>query len=59
VLPAVEAMRAALADLKQRGARVLIGVAAMPRGDALRLADALPELHVLVIGKPAEAVGRF
>jgi hypothetical protein len=54
-LPAADAMRAALSDLKQRGARVLIGVAAMPRGEALRLADALPELHVLVIGKPTEA----
>ena len=27
----------------------------MPRGEALRLADELPELHVLVVGKPVEA----
>jgi hypothetical protein len=26
----------------------------MPRGEALRLADAAPELHVLVVGKPVE-----
>jgi hypothetical protein len=53
--PALDAMRGALADLKQRGARILVGVAAMPRGEALRLADALPELHVLIIGKPSES----
>jgi hypothetical protein len=51
----VEAMRAGLAAVKQQGARVLVGLAALPRGEALRLADEVPELHVLVVGKPFEA----
>jgi hypothetical protein len=50
-----EAMQAGLAEVKQKGAQVLIGLAALPRGEALRLADRLPELHVLVVGKPSEA----
>jgi 2',3'-cyclic-nucleotide 2'-phosphodiesterase (5'-nucleotidase family) len=49
-----DAMKAGLAEVKQRGATVLIGLAAMPRGEAMRLADKLPELHMLVIGKPIE-----
>ncbi len=53
--PALDAMRAGLAEVKQKGAKVLIGAAAIPRGEALRLADNLPELHVLVVGKPFEA----
>ena len=51
--PAEAAMRAALADLKKQGATILVGLAALPRGEALRLADNLPELHVLVVGKPS------
>jgi hypothetical protein len=29
-------------------------MAALPRGEALRIADAFPELHVLAVGKPVE-----
>jgi hypothetical protein len=50
-----EAMQAGLAAVKQQGATILVGLATLPRGEALRLADRLPELHVLVIGKPVEA----
>jgi hypothetical protein len=50
-----EAMAAGLAAVKAQGAQVLIGLAALPRGEALRIADKLPELHVLVVGKPVEA----
>jgi hypothetical protein len=53
--PPFEAMQAGLAEVKQKGATVLIGLAALPRGEALRLADKLPELHMLVVGKPVEA----
>ncbi|MFT3766329.1 MAG: multiheme c-type cytochrome [Minicystis sp.] len=53
--PAVDAMKAGLAAVKQQGARVFVGLAAMSRGEALRLADNVPELHVLVVGKPVEA----
>jgi Cytochrome c554 and c-prime len=49
-----EAMREGLAEAKKQGARVFVGVAAIPRGEALRLADAFPELTVLVLGKPVE-----
>jgi len=52
---ALAAMEAGLAEVKRQGATVLIGLAALPRGEALRLADKVPELHVLVIGKPVEA----
>lgn len=53
--PALDAIKAAIEGVKKQGARILVGVAALPRGEALRLADNLPELNVLVVGKPSEA----
>ena len=53
--PPAEAMAKGLAEVKRQGATVLVGLAALPRGEALRIADKLPELHVLVVGKPLEA----
>jgi hypothetical protein len=53
--PALEAMRAGVADAKQQGAQVIIGVAALPRGEALRIADEVGDLSVLLVGKPYEA----
>lgn len=53
--PPLEAMKAGIAELQKQGAKILIGLAALPRGEALRLADNLPELHVLVIGKATES----
>jgi hypothetical protein len=55
VKPPLEAIKAAIEDVKKQGARVLVGLAALPRGEALRLADNLPELNVLVIGKPFQS----
>lgn len=52
---ALEAMKAGIAEVKKQGAEILIGLAALPRGEALRLADNVPELNVLVVGKPVEA----
>lgn len=52
---AAAAMKAGIAEVKKQGATILVGLAALPRGEALRLADEIPELHVLVIGKPVEA----
>jgi len=52
---ALEAMKAGIAEVKKQGAVIFIGLAALPRGEALRLADNVPELHVLVVGKPVEA----
>jgi hypothetical protein len=51
----LEAMKAGIAEARKQGAKVLVGLAALPRGEALRLADNVPELHVLVVGKPSEA----
>lgn len=52
--PPEQAMREGIANVKADGARVLVGLAALPRGQALRVADAVPELDVLVVGKPVE-----
>jgi 2',3'-cyclic-nucleotide 2'-phosphodiesterase (5'-nucleotidase family) len=49
-----EAMHEGIAQLEAGGARVLIGLAALPRGEALRLADTTPQLHVLAVGKAVE-----
>lgn len=51
---AVDAMKREVAALKKKGATILVGLAALPRGEALRLAEAVPELHVLVVGKPSQ-----
>ena len=51
---ALAAMKAGIAEVKKQGAEILIGLAALPRGEALRLADNVPELNVLVVGKPIE-----
>jgi hypothetical protein len=51
----LEAMKAGVAEVEKQGARVLVGLAALPRGEALRLADELPQLHVLLLGKPFES----
>jgi hypothetical protein len=52
--PPEKALRDAIAAVKKAGATIFVGLAALPRGEALRLADAVPELHVLVVGKPSE-----
>lgn len=43
---------AAAEAAKGEGARVLVALVAMPRGEALRVAESIPELDVLVVGKP-------
>lgn len=52
--PAADAMRAGIVEARRQGARVLVGVASIPRGEALRLADSFPDLALLVVGKPFE-----
>lgn len=47
----VALVRKEVEALRRSGARVLIATVAMQRGAALRIADAVPELDVLVIGK--------
>jgi hypothetical protein len=54
VEPPVDALRREVAALRSAGARLVVVLAAMPRGEALRLTDAIPDLDVLVVGKPSE-----
>ena len=44
-----------VAALRRQGAQLLVALTSLQRGQALRIADALPELHVLVIGKQSSA----
>ena len=46
---------AELDRLRAQGARVFVALAAMPRGAALRLAERVPELHVLAVAEPSGA----
>jgi hypothetical protein len=48
----VAAARAGLAELKGAGAELDVLLAAMPRGEALRLIEAQPGFEVAVVGKP-------
>jgi hypothetical protein len=52
VKPAAAQLAAAITQLKGQGAQVLVGLFAMPRGEALRLAEGAPELQVVAVGKP-------
>lgn len=49
---AASSTKSALAELKAAGAELDILLAAMPRGEALRLLDAQPGFEVAVLGKP-------
>jgi hypothetical protein len=51
---ALPALRASAAELKQQGASVRVLLAALPRGEALRLAELVPEFQVVLIGKPVD-----
>jgi len=54
VAPSAEPLRQAITQLKAQGAQVLVGLFALPRGDALRLIENNPELNVVAVGKPFE-----
>lgn len=45
-------LQAALAAAKAEGATVFVALTAMPRGEALRLAETAPQLSALIVGKP-------
>jgi Cytochrome c554 and c-prime len=49
-----ESLKEAVADLRTKGAKVTVGLAAVPRGEALRLAEMVSDLTVLVVGKPLD-----
>jgi hypothetical protein len=45
-------LTAAVEGAKAAGAQILVGLFALPRGDALRVIERAPGLHVAVLGKP-------
>jgi hypothetical protein len=45
------ALLGALSELKSAGARILILLIALPRGEALRLVERVPGFHLAVVGK--------
>src|SRR6185436_18431827 len=47
-----KALNDALRSLESMGARLRVALVALPRGQALRLAEANPGFQVMVIGKP-------
>jgi hypothetical protein len=49
--PALENARQ---KLTAEGARVLVALLAVPRGEALRLAESVPGYHLFVLGKPVD-----
>lgn len=49
---AAKALTAAAKKARADGARIVIGTAALDRGDAIRAAEAAPELDVLAVGSP-------
>lgn len=51
VTAAKDALKKEVAALTAQGARVLVATVSIPRGEALRLAEDVPELHVLLVGK--------
>ncbi len=53
--PAIQRAAQQVAALKAKGARLVVGLSAMQRGAALRIADSVPGIHVLVVGKARSA----
>lgn len=54
VSAAKDALKTEVAALRSQGARILVATVSLQRGDALRLADEVPELHVLLVGKAVQ-----
>jgi hypothetical protein len=51
---AIDGMRRSVSDLKAKGATILVGLASLERGEAMRVAEAVSDLTVLVVGRPVE-----
>lgn len=54
VSAAKDALKKEVAALTAQGARILVATTSIQRGEALRLADDVPELNVLLVGKPVQ-----
>ncbi len=55
VTPAVDAVRAAADAAEKEGAKVTVVLASVGRGEAKRIADAVPSLTAIVVGSPGHA----
>ncbi len=53
---ATRAVQEQVSALRKQGATIFVALAALPRGAALRIADRVPDLHVLAVG-PASSHG--
>jgi hypothetical protein len=53
--PPAEIVKKAAASLEQQGAKVLVALASVGRGEAKRIADAVPELTAIVVGSDSSA----
>ncbi len=51
----LEVIRTEVAKLKRQGAQLLVALAALDRGTALRIAEGIGELNFLAVGKPYAA----
>ncbi len=52
ITDATKALAAAAKKARADGARVVVGLAALERGDAIRAAEAAPDLDLLAVGSP-------
>jgi hypothetical protein len=50
-----DAVKDAAFALKQQGAKVVVALAAVGRGEAKRIADAVPDLTAIVVGSPSSS----
>lgn len=53
-VPELERFRQSAAQLVAQGAELRVALVAMPRGEALRLAEQVPDFHVMLLGKPVD-----
>jgi hypothetical protein len=49
-----DALKEKVASFRNEGVRLVVVSAALQRGEALRLVDQIPDIDVLVVGKPSE-----
>jgi len=50
----VEALRVAVRELSEQGAALRVALVSLPRGEALRVAELVPDFHVMLVGKPVD-----
>ncbi|MFO0677453.1 MAG: UshA-like (seleno)protein [Polyangiaceae bacterium] len=55
VTPAVDAVKSGVAELRKSGANVIVVLASVGRGEAKRIADAVPDVTAVVVGSPGGA----